>query len=82
MKISVSAACTQIRNVTVCGLLTFTLAACGAGSQSSSSGATAAAADSSQSLVLPNVGMIDRTPAEGADVAQNTTPASNTTTPS
>jgi hypothetical protein len=75
MKNSVRAACTQIRNVTVCGVLTFALAACGAGEESGSGSAAAAA---NQSLVTSNVGLIDRTPVDGTDAAANT-PVSNTT---
>jgi hypothetical protein len=82
----------HIRNVVLCGLLTFGLAACGTEGDSSSSGIAAAAADSIPSLVAPSIGVIDRSsetqiPSAGAttetSVAGNTTqsgsPVSSTT---
>ena len=82
----------RIRNVVLCGLLTFGLAACGSESGSSSSDATAAVSDAIPSLVTPNVGVIDRT-SEGdapsaagnadvtvaANTTQSTAPASSST---
>jgi hypothetical protein len=68
----------QIRNVVLCGLLTFGLAACGADGASSSAD-TASAAESAPSLVNPNVGFIDRT---SSTEAGSTTVAATTPVPS
>ena len=71
----------HIRNVLLCSLVTFGLAACGAGG-SSSSGTTSAAADPTPSLVSPSTGMIDRasaTAAPSAVVTTETNLAANTT---
>jgi hypothetical protein len=59
MKNSAFAARSHIRNIVLCSLLTFGLAACGAG-EGSSSGTASTVSDSIPSLVAPNVGMIDR----------------------
>jgi hypothetical protein len=71
-------AASQIRNVVLCSLLTFGLAACGAGG-SSSSADTASASESTSSLVSPNVGFIDRTSSaeSGATTVAATTPATS-----
>jgi hypothetical protein len=82
MKNFVFAACPQIRNVIVCGLVTFALSACGAGGESSSSGTTAGTSEPATSLVSPNVGLIDRTPVEQSDdtTTQGTTSSPGTST--
>ena len=51
-----------MKNIVLCSVLTFGLAACGAGEGSSSSG-SASAADPIPSLVTPSIGVIDRTSA-------------------
>jgi Fibronectin type III domain len=63
------------RSVLLCTLVTFGLAACGSDDGSS---ASAAAAVSTDTLVSPSVGVIDRS---GGDVTQATAPASSSTTP-
>jgi hypothetical protein len=63
------------RSVVLCTLVTFGLAACGSDEGSS---ASAAAAVSTNTLVSPSVGVIDRS---GGDVTQATAPASSSTTP-
>jgi hypothetical protein len=67
------AARAHIRSVVLCSLLSFGLAACA--SDAGSSGSAAAA--SSGSLVVPSVGVIDRS----AGTTQGAAPASSTTTP-
>jgi hypothetical protein len=94
MKISAFAVRSHIRNVVLCSLLTFGLAACGADDGSSSSGTASAASDPIPSLVAPSVGVIDRTgipsvagttataanATQGAGTTtQGTTPVSSTT---
>jgi hypothetical protein len=73
----------HIRNVVLCSLLTFGLAACGTGEGSSSSGTASAASDTTPSLVSPNIGVVERTSATetpaAANTAQSATPISNTT---
>ncbi|MDB6157910.1 MAG: sericin-like [Gammaproteobacteria bacterium] len=81
----------HIRNIVLCSLLTFGLAACGADEGSSSSGTASAASDPIPSLVAPGVGVIDRSSetgipsasgTTGTNVAANTTQvAGNTTSP-
>jgi hypothetical protein len=61
MKNSAFVVRSHIRNVVLCSLLTFGLAACGADAGSSSSGTASAASDPIPSLVAPSVGVIDRT---------------------
>src|SRR6266702_2017750 len=82
----------HIRNVVLCSLLTFGLAACGSESGSSSSDAASTVSDAIPSLVTPNVGVIDRA-SEGdapssagnadatvaANTTQSTAPASSST---
>ena len=82
----------HIRNVLLCSLLTFGLAACGSESGSSSSDAASTVSDAIPSLVTPNVGVIDRA-SEGdvpsaagnadatvaANTTQSTAPASSST---
>lgn len=70
----------QIRNVVLCSLLTFGLAACGADGVSSGSD-TASASGSIPSLVAPNAGFIDRASGRGAASGSTTTPAASTTAP-
>jgi hypothetical protein len=70
-------AAAQIRNVVLCSLLTFGLAACGAGGASSSAD-TASASASTPSLVNPNVGFIDRT---SSTESGSTTVAATTSVP-
>jgi hypothetical protein len=62
------------RSVLLCTLVTFGLAACGSDEGSSAS----AAAASTDPLVSPSVGLIDRS---GGDATQATAPASSSTTP-
>src|SRR5882724_2539585 len=82
----------HIRNVVLCSLLTFGLAACGSESGSSSSDAASTVSDAIPSLVTPNVGVIDRTSAGdapsaagnadatvAANATQSTAPASSST---
>ncbi|MDB6101180.1 MAG: sericin-like [Gammaproteobacteria bacterium] len=73
----------HIRNVVLCSLLTFGLAACGTGEGSSSSGTASAASDTTPSLVSPNIGVVERTSATetpaAANTAQSATPISSTT---
>jgi hypothetical protein len=69
----------HIRNVVLCSLLTFCLAACGADDGSSSSGTASAASDPIPSLVAPSVGVIDRTTGTAANATQGATPVSSTT---
>jgi hypothetical protein len=74
----------HIRNIVLCSLLTFGLAACGADEGSSSSGTASAATDPIPSLVAPGVGVIDRSSETGIPSATGTTGtnvAANTTTP-
>ena len=73
MKNSAFVVRSHIRNVVLCSLLTFGLAACGAGEGSSSSGTASAASDPIPSLVAPSVGVIDRTSEMGIPSAANTT---------
>jgi hypothetical protein len=68
----------HIRNVVLCSLLTFGLAACGTGEGSSSSGTASAASDTTPSLVSPNMGVVERTPATETPVA--VVPSSSSTT--
>src|SRR5438445_4303771 len=81
----------HIRNVVLCSLLTFGLAACGA-DEGSSSATASAAADPIPSLVSPSIGVVDRTSETGtpgavvtpetnrvADTTQSATPVSGTT---
>jgi hypothetical protein len=68
----------HIRNVVLCTLVTFGLAACG--TDESSSASTAAAANPG-SLVSPGVGLIDRSSEVAGSTAQGTAPASSNTTP-
>jgi hypothetical protein len=78
----------HIRNVVLCSLLTFGLAACGADEGSGSSGTASAASDPIPSLVAPSVGVIDRTSetgipsavTTGTNVAANTTQVAGNTT--
>src|SRR3979411_873429 len=83
----------HIRNIVLCSLLTFRLAACGADEGSSSSGTASAASDPIPSLVAPGVGVIDRSSETGipsatgttgtnvaANTTQGTTPVSSTST--
>jgi len=63
------------RSVLLCTLVTFGLAACGSDEGSS---ASAAAAASTDPLVSPSVGLIDRS---GGNATQSTPPASSSTTP-
>jgi hypothetical protein len=77
MKISAFAVRSHIRNVVLCSLLTFGLAACGADDGSSSSGTASAASDPIPSLVAPSVGVIDRTGIPS--VAGTTATAANAT---
>jgi len=72
-------AASQIRNVVLCSLLTFGLAACGADGASSSAD-TASASASTPSLVNPNVGFIDRTSSteSGSTTVAATTALSST----
>ena len=72
----------HIRNIVLCSLLTFGLAACGADEGSSSSGTASAASDPIPSLVAPGVGVIDRSSETGIPSATGTTGtnvAANTT---
>ena len=77
----------HIRNVVLCSLLTFGLAACGGADQgSSSSGTVSAAADPVPTLVSPSTGVIDRTSETGtietkvaANTTQSVTPVSSAT---
>jgi hypothetical protein len=77
----------HIRNVVLCSLFTFGLAACGADDGSSSSGTASAASDPIPSLVAPSVGVIDRmgipsvagTTGTAANATQGATPVSSTT---
>jgi Fibronectin type III domain len=62
------------RSVLLCALVTFGLAGCGSDEGSSA----AAAAASTDPLVSPSVGVIDRS---GGNVTQGTAPASGSTTP-
>jgi hypothetical protein len=62
------------RSVLLCTLVTFGLAACGSDEGSSAS----AAAASTDPLVSPSVGLIDRS---GGDATQATAPVSSSTTP-
>jgi hypothetical protein len=73
------------RSVLLCTLVTFGLAACGSDEGSS---ASAAAAASTDPLVSPSVGLIDRSSGVAGDTTQTTAPpssgtipVSNTTTP-
>jgi hypothetical protein len=68
------AACSHLRGVVLCTLVTVGLAACG--SDEGSSATTAAVG--SDSFVSPSVGLIDRSPGESG----TTTPSSNSTTAS
>jgi hypothetical protein len=68
----------HIRNVVLCSLLTFGLAACGTGEGSSSSGTASAAADTIPSLVSPNTGVVERPSATETPVA--VVPSSSSTT--
>ena len=72
-------AASQIRNVVLCSLLTFGLAACGADGASSSAD-TASASESAPSLVNPSVGFIDRTSSteSGSTTVAATTPVPST----
>src|ERR1700730_7321937 len=72
-------AASQIRNVVLCSLLTFGLAACGADGASSSTD-TASASESAPSLVNPSVGFIDRTSSteSGSTTVAATTPVPST----
>jgi hypothetical protein len=81
MKKSAFVVRSHIRNVVLCSLLTFGLAACGAGEGSSSSGIASVASDSTPSLVTPSIGVIDRTSDTGAPSADTTETnvAANTT---
>src|SRR5882762_5954309 len=82
MKNIPSAARSHIRNVVLCSLLTFGLAACGSESGSSSLDAVSTVADETSSVVTPSVGVIDRTSETGAPSAAgstDTTVAANTT---
>ena len=81
MKKSAFVVRSHIRNVVLCSLLTFGLAACGAGDGSSSSGTASVASDSIPSLVTPSIGVIDRTSDTGAPSADTTETnvAANTT---
>jgi hypothetical protein len=69
----------HIRNVVLCSLLTFGLAACGVDEGSSSSGTASTGADSIPSVVTPGIGVIDRT---SETSAPNPTPVSSTTSSS
>jgi len=71
------AARSHIRSVVLCTLVTFGLAACGSDGGSS---ASTAASVSSNSLVVPNVGLIDRSSGVASDTAQGTAAGSNSTT--
>jgi hypothetical protein len=73
-------AASQIRNVVLCSLLTFGLAACGADGAASSAD-TASASESTPSLVNPNAGFINRTPTteSGSTTVAAATPVSSTT---
>jgi hypothetical protein len=81
---SAFAAHSQIRNVVLCSLLTFGLAACGADGESDGSD-TASASSSIPSLVAPNTSLIDRTSdtvaASSSTTPAASTPAANTTPP-
>jgi hypothetical protein len=82
MKNSVVVVRAHIRNVVLCTLVTFGLAACGADQGSSSSATASTAADPIPSLVSPNVGVVDRTSETGIPSAVVTAePAASTTTP-
>jgi hypothetical protein len=81
MKNFAFAARSHIRNVVLCSLLTFGLAACGADEGTSSSAAGTSASGSTPSLVMPNVGLIDRSRGDSTSVAANTTGGAATTTP-
>jgi len=74
MRIPAFAARSQICSAVLCILVTFGLAACGSDAGSS---ASSAASVGSNSLVLPNVGLIDRS---SSGTTQGTAPASNSTT--
>jgi len=65
MKSSAFAACLHIRNVALCGLLSFALSACGGGSDGSGNSGVTAATTPATSLVSPNAGLIDRSPTAG-----------------
>jgi hypothetical protein len=72
----------HIHNVVLCSLLTFGLAACGAGEGSSSSGTASATSDVTPSLVSPNIGVVERTSTTETPVAvvpSETSAAANTT---
>jgi hypothetical protein len=66
------AARSHSRNVVLCSLLTFGLAACGTDEATSSSTAGTSASGSTSSLVMPNVGFINRSLGD-TSVAANTT---------
>src|SRR5882757_11411487 len=82
MKKSAFAVRSDIRNVVLCSLLAFGLAACGAGEGSSSSGTASVASDSTPTLVSPSIGYIDRsseTAAPSAGATTGTNVVANTT---
>jgi hypothetical protein len=82
MKKSAFVVRTHIRNVVLCSLLTFGLAACGADGGSSSSGTPSAASDPIPSLVSPSIGVVARTSGTetpGGVVTIGTNVAANTT---
>jgi hypothetical protein len=82
MKKSAFVVRSDIRNVVLCSLLAFGLAACGASEGSSSSGTASAASDSTSSVVSPSVGLVDRSSGTGTPSTVDTTAtnvAANTT---
>jgi hypothetical protein len=72
------AARSRICSVVLCSLVTFGLAACGSDAGSS---ASTAASVGSNSVVAPNVGLIDRSPGVAAGTTQGAAPAPSNTTP-
>ena len=70
----------MVRNALLCTLATLTLAACGGGSSDSGSAAATTSADTetTNSLVAPNVGMIDRSQGSDGSESALATVASNT----
>jgi hypothetical protein len=76
---SAFAAHSRIRNVVLCSVVTFGLAACGSGGGSGSSAAASAPSGSIPSLVQPNIGVVARSPEVATTTPTTTTPASGST---